>query len=137
MKRASIFAFRSNRVMALFGAVSLVGVILYYSFMAIDGLGLSEQTVVAKIVGKEYHPAEQTYSRQVIAGRVHTLPQALGERYILKLDFNGQIAEGFTTKEFYDNVEGEEPVQIIYRQRRITNAVEVLEVRQSASVYQK
>ncbi len=112
----------------VFGAVVLVGVILYYAFMAFDGMGLADHQVTATVLDKKHRGAANTYSTQIVGNRTLVVPQATPEMYVLSLDVNGIPSEILVDKMLYDAVGPKDRVRVTYQRRRFTGAVQVVTV---------
>lgn len=109
-------------------ALIMLGVGGYYAFMAIDGTGLDEQIGEAIVIEKEYRPAGETYSTQIINGRTHRVPQATAEAFILTLDVEGSTAQVPVERTQYQALAAGDQVQVRYIQRRLTGRIQATEV---------
>ncbi len=118
----------SANFMYIFGAIILVCVGIYFLFMAVDGLGLSDQRGTAKVIAKGYRQAGKTYITQIVANRPVVLPQVTPEMYILQLDIGGSRTEAAVDKDLYEAINPEDQVQVIYQKRRILGKIQVLKV---------
>lgn len=114
--------------MYVFGGVILVGVALYFLFMAVDGQALGNTKGTARVVDKEYREAGRTYTTEIIGGQTRTIPRVTPEMYILKLEIDGRQTEAPVAKSLYDAVNKGDKVQVVYRRRRITGALQVTDV---------
>ena len=119
---------RSAQIMMIFGAVIIVGVLLYYGFWTLDGLGLEDEQGTATVTGKEYVEPGMTYSRQYIGGQLRTLPQTTGEMYILELNIGGEVTSVAVDKNRYDAVKANDEVDVVYQRRRLTGGLQVVEL---------
>jgi len=119
---------KPNRFIVWFGVVVVVGVVLYFLFMLVDGTGLANQEGAATVQGKEYREAGTTYATQRIGNRTQTIPQTTAEMYILYLEINGTQTWGAVDKKLYEGVRMGDRVKVVYQQRRITGNLQVLEV---------
>lgn len=115
----------ASRFIYVFAAVILAGVGLYYSFLAVDGVGLSNREGVATVTGKEYREAGTTYSTQQIGDRMQTIPQSVPDAYLLQLDLNGQMAQFPVEKSLYDEISIGDRVGVGYQEKRITGGLVV------------
>ena len=109
-------------------ALIMLGAVGYYAFQGIDRFGLSVQHGEATVVGKEYRPAGQTYTTQVINGRTHQVPQATPEMFILTLDLEGEEAQAPVERNLYEAVNAGDEVSVSFISRRITGNPEITEV---------
>ncbi len=114
--------------MYVFGVVILLGVGLYFLFMAVDGQAIGNTRGTATVVDKEYREAGRTYTTQIVGGQTRTIPRVTPEMYILKLEINGRKTEAAVAKSIYDAVNKGDKVQVVYRRRRITGALQVVDV---------
>lgn len=119
---------RPNRFMYVFGGLILVGVGLYFLLMGVDSQALDNTKGTATVVGKEYREAGRTYTTEIIGGRTRTIPRVTSEMYILKLEINGRQTEAAVAKSLYDAINNGDKVQVVYRRRRITGALQVVDV---------
>jgi hypothetical protein len=114
--------------MPVLGAIILIVVALYFAFTAIDGVGLPMQSGRATVLGKQYRPAGQTYTRQIVGNQTLNVPQATPEMFVLDLDLDGQRVQGTTARALYEQLAAGDEVSVTYQQRRITGALQVLSV---------
>lgn len=119
---------QSSRFMVKFGIVIVIGVAIYFLFMAIDGIGLKHQTGTAMVIGKTYRESGKTYRTQKIGNRTLTIPQHTPEMYILQLTIGGKQTECAVDKSLYDAVQREDEVNVIYQKRRIMGHLQVIDV---------
>lgn len=114
--------------MWIVGLVIMVCVAVYFLFLAADGLALPSQTSTAKVVGKGYREAGQSYYTEIINGRPVAAPRTTPEAYVLKLTFDGHEAECPVSLVLYDATNDGDEVQVTYQRRRITGALKVMSV---------
>jgi hypothetical protein len=119
----------SANFMPVLGGIILVGVIAYLIFYAANTMGLENQTGTATVVGKEYRPAGVTYRVDQIGGKPRTVPQANPEKYLLKLSIGGKTLEHAVSRELYESLNSGDQVEITYRRKRITGAMQVIGVK--------
>ena len=120
---------RPKSFMPAVGAVALVGVALYFGFMAVDGLGLRDQRGTARVAAKEYREAGRSYATQPVGGHNLTRVQTTPEMYILELEIDGRPSACPVAKETYDAVAVGDQLQVTYQQRRVLGRLQVTEVR--------
>ena len=123
------WSWQGNRPMTLFGLAVLAALVLYYVFVAINGLALPTQSATATVTGKSYREAGQTYNTIFIDNRPLIRGQPTPEIYVLELQIGNQKAEGTVTKGLYGAVSIGAEVKITYQHRRLTGSLLVLEVR--------
>jgi hypothetical protein len=114
--------------MVIFGLLIVTVVGLYMAFMAVNDLALRNRQGTAMVIRKEYRDASRIYSTQVIGGRTQTIPQTTPEMYLLHLDVEGRHGVSAVAKSLYDHLEPGNQVQVIYQQRRLTGALQVVDV---------
>jgi hypothetical protein len=119
---------RPGSFMYIFGAIIVICVVGWYSFNAIDNLALPNQTGTARIVAKEHRDARQTYTTDIIGGQARTVPRAIPEMYILKLDVDGHEVPSVVDKSFYSAVNPQDEVQVSYQRRRLTGRLQIVNV---------
>jgi len=116
------------RFMYLFGMVVLVAVGAWYAFLGLDRSALPVRDARAAVIGKEHRPPGTTYTRTVINNRTVTLPQTTAEVWVLVLSVDGRDAYGFAERSLYDAVNAGDSVSVAYQRRRITGALQVLDI---------
>lgn len=109
-------------------AFIMLGAVGYYAFQGIDRFGLSVQHGEATVIDKEYRPAGQTYTTQVINGRTHQVPQATPEMFVLTLDVDGEEAQAPVARDQYNAIHAGDQVYVEFVRRRITGNPQVTEV---------
>src|SRR5512132_4209281 len=109
----------------IFGGVVLAGVILYYAFMAIDGMGLRPGPVcwTRSIAG----PAAPTAHRSSAIAR-SSCRRSTPEMYVLSIDVEGVPSEALVDKALHDAVGLRDRVRVTYQRRRFTGAVQIVAV---------
>ena len=117
-----------NRFIAVFGGIVLAGVLLYYGFMALDGLGLADQQAQGIVLGKEHRPPGRTYSTQIVGNRTLVVPQTTSDAYVLRLDVLGREAGALVDKDTYDAAAPNAQVTVTFQRRRLTGAIQVVAV---------
>lgn len=120
---------RSANMMKFVGVLALAGVFAYLVFMAANGLGLEELSGTARVTHKERRPPGTTYVRQIIGGRMQTLPQSTPEMFVVSLVINGQETTCGVTEGIYNAVCENANVAVTYQRTRLTGALEVTDVR--------
>ena len=118
---------QSARVMYIAGIVILVGVGLYFLFMAVDGMALPRHQTSAVVVGKTHREAGQTYTTQVINNRSYTVPHATPEMFILRLDLLGRPAQYVSDRSLYDALGAGDSLRVTYQRRRLTGTIQVVD----------
>ncbi len=119
---------RSARLMYVVGIVILIGVGLYYLFMAVDGMGLQERTGSAVVVGKAHREPGRTYTTQVINNRTYAVPHDTPEMFVLTLDLLGRPTEYASHRSLYDALSAGDTIRVTYQRRRLTGALQVVDV---------
>jgi hypothetical protein len=115
--------------MAVLGGIVLVGVALYYAFYAADSLGLDSRTGTAVITGKEYRPSGKTYTTERIGNNTRVIPHTTGEMYLLKLRVSNKDTAYAVSRDVYEATGEGNEVEITYQQRRLTGAVQIVEMK--------
>ena len=117
-----------NRFIVVFGGLVLAGVVLYYAFMAVDGLGLDDQQAQGTVLGKEHRAPGRTYSTQIVGNRTLVVPQTTADAYVLRLDIRGRETAALVDKDTYDAVTLSARVTVTFQRRRLTGAIQVVAV---------
>lgn len=116
------------RLVYLLGILVLLAGACYWLFAAADGLALSRHTDVATVVGKTHREAGTTYTTEIINGRPYPTRHTTPEAYVLQLALPSGRAEGTTDRELYAAVAAGDRVRVTYARRRVTGAIQVLDV---------
>jgi hypothetical protein len=114
--------------MTLFGLAVLAALVAYYGFLAVDGLGLATRSAAATVTAKGYRAAGETYYTVVIGNRPLVRPRATPEVYLLRLDIQGQEAEGAVAQDLHAAVAEGDSVQVEYQRKRLSGNLRVLTV---------
>lgn len=117
-----------NTIMYGVGIVVIIGMIVYYLFMAVNGFGLAEETATASVTGKSYREAGQTYSTQVIDGRSYVRSQATPDAYLVHVMLNDREATAQVDRPLFDSVDEGHQVEVVYRRLRLTGGTQILRV---------
>ena len=112
-------------IMIYVGGLIIAGLMVYFSFMAINGIGLKEKTAVATVTGKGYRAAGKTYTTQKIGNRMMTIPHVTPEAYYLLLDVEGKHASYVVSGQMYDRVDSGDRFNVRYVRKRITGGIQV------------
>jgi hypothetical protein len=110
-------------------AVVLAALALYGTFMAIDGLGLSDRPGTAIVRGKQHRQAHATYANQRVGNTTISRSQTVPAMDLLDLEIEGQPATAAVEKSIFDAVRTNDRVEVTYQQRRLTGALQVTSVR--------
>jgi len=114
--------------MWIVGLVIVVGVALYFVFLAADGLALASRTAAAKVVAKGCRDATRSYYTEIINRVPIPQPRVTPEMYLLKLALDGREIECPVSLVLYNATHDGDQVRVTYRRRRITGALQVLNV---------
>jgi hypothetical protein len=122
------FARGVPRFMPILGGIILIAVALYYTFWAINSLGLEHLSGVATVTGKEYRPAGTSYQSERVAGRNYVRTLQTPEQYIVTLDLLNQPVAGTVDSMLYNALKPGERVQVTYQRQRLTNSMIVQKI---------
>lgn len=117
-----------TNIMVYVGGLVVAGLLVYFSFMAVNSFGLKEKTAEATVTGKGYRAAGKTYTTQKIGNRMLTVPQTTPEAYILELDVAGKPATCAVSRETYERVDAGDRVTAVYVRKRITGGTQVISI---------
>jgi len=110
----------------IFSAIPMVILfILCYSYWRYNRCGLDDISTIANVTGKKYKHEESKLNNM---GQFRTVPEA----YILKLDIDGEHANGFVTKELYQSLNINDTVHVIVQRTRIWRKLIVVRVSKEA-----
>ncbi len=118
----------SEHVMYTAGLVILIAVGLYFAFQAIVGLGLETKKDSGTVVGREHREATMGYRTEIINSQPRPVRHYTPEKYILKLDINGQQTEGTVSRGLFEEVQPGDRLQVTFQKRRLTGRVQILDV---------
>jgi hypothetical protein len=115
-------------IMHRVGAVILACVMIYFSFLAVNTLGLQDENATGQVVAKSYHEAGQTYTTDVVGGTRRVRQTSTPEMYILTLTVGGEQTTAAVDKDLYDTVQEGDQVKVVYQRRRLTGGTQVVSV---------
>lgn len=113
-------------------AILLVGVGLYFGFIAANTWGLSEQSGEATVVAKNYLPAGTTYRTINVGGRKMVQPVGTAEAWVLTLRLGDEEVIATVDKSLYDQLKPNDKVRATYSRTRFTKALRVVKVTSEA-----
>ena len=119
---------KPTNIMLYIGGLMLAGILIYFSFTAMNSLGLKDRSATARVISKGYRQAGQTYITQKVGNRMLTLPQFTPEMYLLELEIQGKATSCAVAKTIYDRVTAGDQVTVVYQRKRITGGLQVLTV---------
>ena len=119
---------KPGNIMLYVGGLMLAGLLVYFSFSAVNSMGLQNQSATARVIGKGFQEAGKTYVTQRVGNRMLTVPQVSPEMYLLELDVQGKTTSCAVAKAIYDRVNAGDPVSIVFHTKRITRGIQVLSV---------
>lgn len=123
-----ITPFSANPYVYIFGAVMVLGTVLYYAWGAYDRLGLPEESASAVVTGKHYNPPGKTY-RTVIAGnRAWSLADTTSETYVLLLNVGSEATVAIVSKALHASLQPGDPVQLRFKRTRLGKQLNVVAV---------
>jgi hypothetical protein len=111
--------------MPVVGAVVLAALAVYFVFMAVDGMGLSDQSGTAVVVGKQYRKSHETYTTERFGDTNVTRPSTVPEMYILELTIDGKPAAAAVEKSLFDAATTDDRMTVTYQRRRLTGTLQV------------
>lgn len=112
-------------IMVTVGGLIICILVVYFSFVAINSLGLQEHTAIATVIDKGYRAAGKTYTTQKIGDRMMTIPQTTSEAYYLFLDIDGKKASYVVSSRDYNLTESGDQLEVKYVRKRITGGIQV------------
>lgn len=118
----------SVRWMRIFAGIVLAAVAAYYALTAVERTGVHARSVRGTVVNKRHVPSHRTYVTEVINGRSMVVPRDVADAYVVDLALPGGAASGVVTQELYDRLAAGDSVTVDVRQRRLSRALDVLQV---------
>lgn len=112
-----------------FAGAVIAAVILYYIFFAINTAGLETRSARVTVQSKEYVEPSTSYAKQRIGDQMQTVMQAKGEMHLLHVEIDGSPATAVVEPQLYRSIREGDAVDVDYQRRRLTGAVQVVEVR--------
>jgi len=119
---------KPTNFMLYIGGLMIAGVLVYFSFTAVNTLGLKEQAAKARVISKGYQKAGKTYTTQKVGNRMLTVPQFTPEMYLLELEVENRATACAVGKTTYDRVSAGDQVSVMYRRKRITGGIQISSV---------
>jgi hypothetical protein len=114
--------------MWIVGLVIVIGVAIYFVFLAADGLALTNQTASATVVGKGFREAGRSYYTEFINGRPVAAPRVTPEQYLLKFVLEGRDVECPVSLVMHNTAKAGDHVNVTYQRRRLTGAFRIVNV---------
>ena len=115
-------------IMFYVSGLVIAGLLVFFSLMVINSLGLREQTAMATVTGKGYRAAGKTYTTQKIGKRMMTIPRTAPEAYYLWLDIDGKKAAYVVSREMYDRIDSGDQFNARYVRKRLTRGIRVIAI---------
>jgi hypothetical protein len=118
----------SVRWMRILVVVVLIGMACYTGFMMLERTGASTSTRRAAVTGKRHMPAHRTYVTEIIRGRSMVVPREVADAYVVDLALTDGRASGVVAQDLYDRLSVGDSVTAQVRRRRLSRAIDVLEI---------
>ncbi|MBN1961411.1 MAG: hypothetical protein JW841_10730 [Deltaproteobacteria bacterium] len=119
---------KNSKLMAALSAVIVFGLLFAGLFALFDRVSLKPITIEATVIKQEYQPNKEDNESQAETGSANTDPHDIVGPIKLHLKYNGQDIVANVDKQQYEKLSDNEKVKITCSQRRLTGAIEVLEV---------
>jgi hypothetical protein len=120
---------QQQRLWVGIGGVIVASFVAYWLFAVLDRVGLADERAAAIVLAKEHRGPGRTYLTEIVNKRAVVLPEQTGEVFALALDVDGTRAEGSVDKSFFDAVEVNQKVDVVYQRRRLTGGLQIVSVR--------
>jgi hypothetical protein len=121
-------AFSANPFIYVFSGIAVAIAVLYFSYLAIDRIGLETRSTVATVTDKQFNASGTTYNSTVAGGRTWVQSHETPETYVLALTVDREPTLGFVSKETFESLGKNDEVQVKVRRTRISQRLEVVEV---------
>ena len=118
----------SVRWMRVLVVVVLVAVVAYTALMMVERTGAATLSVRGSVVDKRHVAAHRTYVTEIINGRSVVVPREVADAYVIELSVPGGRTTGVIPQELYDRLATGDSVTVEIRRRRISRAIDVLQV---------
>lgn len=120
--------FTANPFVFIFSGVLLVAVLVYFSWGALDHLGLAEEKSSAVVTAKNHYPPGVTYRTNIVAGRAWTMADPTSDAHVLTLNMGQESTGAIVSKDLYDALQPGDRVQVQMRRTRFSRRLEVTQV---------
>jgi len=125
-----MYPFAANPFMFIFSIVAIAGVVLYFGYMAFDGLGLETERATATVMDKQHVARGEAPMVDIVGGRPWVRSQETPETFLLRLRLDDAEFYAPVTRSVFDQTNRGETVRVQYQRRRISGTLEVVEVSQ-------
>jgi hypothetical protein len=117
-----------SRIWQRISVALIAGVLLYYTFVALNAWSLPEHTSMVTVLDKAYYPPGTSYQTMNIGGRIFFSPHGTAAASVLKLKLNDREVGALVEKGLYDPLSPSDEVQVIYQRARMTGTLRVTQV---------
>jgi len=117
-----------SRIWPRLGAIIVACVLLYYGFVALNTLGLSNQTGIATVLNKAYYAPGTSYQTMNIGGRVVMRPVGRQEAYVVSLQVDNVETAAIVERSTYETLTPNERVAMTYQRCRITGRLRAVQI---------
>jgi hypothetical protein len=111
------------------GILAILGIALYFAFMAADTMGVATQEATGTVIAKEFVPAGMTYTTQVVDGRSYVRAHETQDRYVVELTVDDRQAFAVVDPLVYHEIEAGDRLPLRFRETRLTGRLEVVELK--------
>lgn len=115
---------KMQNIMALLGGLVVAGVILVFTFKALNNLGLSDRKGIATVMDKKYQPQRTIYVMNATT-KTLSVPQIEPEKFLLRLKVDDKVNEFDAGKEIYNSINLNDKVHVTYKRLRLTGGISV------------
>jgi hypothetical protein len=122
-------AFNANLFAYIFPALVFVAVACYYTYGAIDRIGLPTREVEGIVTGKQFTPGSTTYNSNVVAGQNYVQAQQQPDYYAVSVRIQDTPSVALVDRATYAAVQVNERVHLKIQRTRITGRLVVVELR--------
>lgn len=122
--------YRANPFAFIFPILAIGALLIYFTYAAIDRMGLEVRTTAATVLGKQFTKSGKSYYTTNAGGRTWIQSQDTPETYAVELMVADERTAGLVSKQLFESLQANDTVQVKIRRTRITGRLEVMEVTQ-------
>ena len=109
----------------ILGGIMVACIVLGFLFKAINSAGLQEKSGNVPVTKKEYFPVKEEFVHYTVNNQPRMNKVEKYDVYVVTVDIDGKDATCNVDKSTYDNLAIGDPIQVTYKKKRITGAVDI------------
>jgi len=120
--------FTANPFIFIFSIVAIAAIVLYFGYMAFDGIGLEVERSPAVVRDKQHVMRGETSVVTIIDGRPLVRSQETPEAFLLRLAIENTEVYAAVKRSFFEETTLGVTVNVRYQRRRLSGRLQVIEV---------